>query len=72
MTPLTNNARRAARIDRVLTRRKDSGSKREGLIDLLADARHWCDRQGEDFAQLDRMAHQHYLAELNSTEGNTL
>ncbi len=26
------------------------------LIDLLADIRHWCDRHGEDFARLDRLA----------------
>ncbi|GIW86361.1 MAG: hypothetical protein KatS3mg108_0685 [Isosphaeraceae bacterium] len=66
----TKNDRRAMRIDHVLTWCKDWGSKREGLIDLLTDARHWCDRHGEDLAGLDRLAHEHYLAELNSPEGN--
>lgn len=38
------------------------------LIDLLADARHWCDGQDLSFADLDRQAYQHYLAELNQPE----
>jgi hypothetical protein len=67
MTPA--NRRRAMRIGHVLTWCKDWDSGREGLIDLLADARHWCDRHGEDFAALDRMAYQHYLAEINPNEG---
>jgi hypothetical protein len=29
----------------------------------LTDARHWCDQHAEDFAQLDRIAYGHYLAE---------
>ena len=32
------------------------------LIDLLADARHWCDANNQDYADLDRIAYQHYLA----------
>jgi hypothetical protein len=35
------------------------------LIDLLADARHWCDAHGESFAELDRLAYRHYLAEVH-------
>lgn len=66
MTPA--NRRRAMRIGHVLTWCKDWDSGREGLIDLLTDARHWCDRHGEDFAALDRMAYQHYLAELNDPQ----
>jgi hypothetical protein len=34
-------------------------------IDLLTDARHWCDLNCQNFAELDRQAYQHYLAELN-------
>ena len=39
-------------------------------IDLLTDARHWCDLNGHSFADIDRQAYQHYLAELHdqSTE----
>jgi hypothetical protein len=65
MTAITNNRRRAMRIGHILTWCKDWNSPREGLIDLLADARHWCDQNGESFADLDRQAYQHYLAELN-------
>ena len=35
-------------------------------IDLLTDARHWCDLNGQNFADLDRQAYQHYLAEINA------
>ena len=38
------------------------------LIDLLADARHWCDANDQDYADLDRIAYQHYLAELNDQQ----
>ena len=38
------------------------------LIDLLADARHWCDANDQDYADLDRIAYQHYLAELNEEQ----
>jgi hypothetical protein len=38
------------------------------LIDLLADARHWCDRTGKSFALFGRQAYQHYLAERNHSE----
>ena len=65
MTAMTSNRRRAMRIGHILTWCKDWSSPREGLIDLLADARHWCDQHAESFADLDRQAYQHYLAELD-------
>lgn len=65
MTTMTSNRRRTMRIGHILTWCKDWSSPREGLIDLLADARHWCDQHGESFADLDRQAYQHYLAELD-------
>ena len=34
-------------------------------IDLLTDARHWCDLNSQSYASLDRQAYQHYLAELH-------
>lgn len=71
MTAPTANDRRAMRVGHVLTWCTDWDTGREGLIDLLADARHWCDRHGECFGDLDRIAHQHYLHELNSNEGDT-
>ena len=39
------------------------------LVDLLADARHWCDRHGWSFAALDRKAYQRYLGELGELAG---
>jgi len=70
MTRLTKNDRRALRIGHILTWCKDWDSGREGLIDLLTDARHWCDRNGESFDILDRIADQHYVNERHSIEGN--
>ena len=71
MNQLTNNDRRARRIGHVLSWCQDWANGRDGLVDLLTDARHWCDRNGEAFARLDRQAHQRYLAERHSIEGNT-
>lgn len=65
---LARNARRAMRVEHVLSWCKDWDSGKEGLIDLLTDARHWCDRRGESFAELDRIAYQHYIAERNHKE----
>ncbi len=71
MTTKTKNDRRAMRVEHILTWCKDWSSGREGLIDLLTDARHWCDRKGQDFAALDRIAYRHYLDERHSGKGNT-
>jgi len=37
---------------------------KDALVDLLADLRHYCDSHGWDFADADRVAHDHYLIEL--------
>jgi hypothetical protein len=69
-TPHTGsaNGRRARRIDCLLARCDDGNAPRESLIDLLADARHWCDRHEYDFADLDRVAYQHYAAERTAAD----
>jgi len=36
-----------------------------GLIDLLADAMHWCDATGQDFHYALCVAGKHFVAELN-------
>lgn len=36
------------------------------IIDALTDLRHLCDKRGSDFADLDRIAHDHYTEELAS------
>ena len=38
------------------------------LIDLLADAMHFCDESGEDFHYALCVAGKHYLAELNGEQ----
>jgi hypothetical protein len=38
------------------------------LIDLLADAMHMCDANGEDFHHALCVAGKHYLAELNDEQ----
>ena len=62
------NHRRAKRCGKVLRRYGTDNTDRCCLIDFLADARHWCDRHGHCFAKLDRIAYQHYAAELNGME----
>jgi hypothetical protein len=56
---------RAARCGKTLGRYGTDNTPEGCLVDFLADARHWCDRSGEDYAALDRRAYQHYLAELH-------
>ena len=57
---------RCDRIARLL--RGGQGSSSENLIDLLADAMHWCDLNGESFEALRRVAYQHYLTEIHNPE----
>ena len=40
--------------------------KDTAVVDLLANLRRYCDHYRFDFSQLDRLAYQHYVAELNS------
>lgn len=58
------NAERAKRFARVLRQYNTYDTDDCRLINLLADARHWCDRQQECYGDLDRIAHDHYFAEL--------
>lgn len=58
------NKRRAARITKLLRHYCRYDPPETCLIDLLADARHWADLHGQDFAKLDRMAYDHYAAEV--------
>ena len=37
---------------------------RDVLADLLADARHYCDRYGLAFGEIDALAHRNYSAEV--------
>lgn len=55
---------RAAHLAAELQTYTDGWDIRTNLIAVLTDARHWCDAHGESLADLDRIAHQHYFAEL--------
>ena len=58
------NADRAERLHRVLETYNDEWDTHANLIDLLADARHWCDKHRLDFAKLDRTAYGQYLVQF--------
>jgi hypothetical protein len=66
-----NNAKRSNRFEVALLSLRDDYDQdiRTTLIDLLTDARHWCDRRGQSFAELDRQAYGHYLVELHEHAG---
>lgn len=38
------------------------------LVDFLTDARHWCDRSGENYSALDRRARHHYRFERGAAK----
>jgi hypothetical protein len=66
----TNEAR-ATRIDVVLTSYTAAIGEEMGPVNdldlsgLLADIRHWCDRNEVDFYQALDLSYQHYLAECD-------
>lgn len=41
------------------------------VSDLIADLRHWCDKYGWNFAQLESRALSHYLAESTNDQHRT-
>ena len=64
MNSAWQNRRRAARCQTAMRRYDGGGSPYTGLIDLLADAMHWCRLKGHDFHSLLDRASQHYSAEV--------
>ncbi len=65
MSAKPTNKGRTARCGKALKRYGTHDTPKTCLIDFLADARHWCHRNGEDFAALDRLAYNHYLTEIH-------
>lgn len=61
------NAIRAASFEKAIAV-YGTGAPQEILIDLLADAMHWCDRNGEDFHISLAQACRHYVHELNDQQ----
>ena len=65
----TLNLQRSQRIDHTLEWcDRGNQSRQETLIDLLADAMHWCDTNGEDFLLAFAQACRHYIHELNDQQ----
>jgi hypothetical protein len=64
---MKNDPIRAAAFGNILNRYGDDDPA-DRLVDLLTDARHWCDLNGQSFGEQDRRAHQHYLAEIHQPE----
>lgn len=64
MTTKPTNAQRAQRLEDMLCQYDTDDTDIGSLIDLMVDARHWCDREEQCYGHLDRIAHDHYLAEL--------
>lgn len=64
MTTSNPIEKRAKRFDNLLSDYGDGDASETCLIDLLTDARHWCDRYGLDFGKYDRLAYDHYLCEI--------
>lgn len=60
------NAERAERFQTTLESYHDEHDVPANLIDILTDARHWCDLHNWSFAEFDRIAYQHYLEERSS------
>ena len=63
------NEERADRVERALIFYRviygDSHtSDEEDVTDFLTDLRHFCDRAELSLSELDRIAHRHYVAEL--------
>lgn len=56
------NQERAERAQMAVDMQEEGGEP--GIVDLLANLRHLCDREGLDFSNLDRMAYQHYIEEV--------
>jgi hypothetical protein len=62
------NALRAARAERILARYRMGDDLHTSLVDLLADAMHWCDYTGDDFFLALAQACRHYIHELNNQQ----
>ena len=61
------NASRAKRCAEAVARYGDDMPE-ANLIDLLADAMHWCDHTGSDFHIALAQACRHYIHELNDQQ----
>lgn len=56
-----NNQTRCA--NRMAKRLRTADDHKTGMVDMLTDMLHLCDRDGIDFAAIERIARDHYMAE---------
>lgn len=70
VSTIIDNAQRIARLEvAMLALREEYGDDPFTIIiDLLADAMHWCDANSETFAYALAVAGKHYIAELNGEQ----
>jgi hypothetical protein len=54
---------RGAKLGKILRCIYDVYGEKENLIDVLTDLRHLADNKGWNFAECDRIAHDHYSVE---------
>jgi uncharacterized protein YcgI (DUF1989 family) len=59
---------RASRLELVLLSYGDGDDAFTVLVDLIADAMHWCDATGQDFHIAFAQACRHYVNELNDEQ----
>jgi hypothetical protein len=64
MNSAWQNRRRAARCQKAMRRYGTDSSPYTCLIDLLADAMHWCRLKGHDFDGLLDRASEHFAIEV--------
>jgi hypothetical protein len=59
---------RASRLELILLNSSDGEDSFTTLVDLIADAMHWCDTAGQDFHIAFAQACRHYVNELNEEQ----
>jgi hypothetical protein len=62
-----SNRQRVDRFQHAITAYSDDDDQ-SSLVDLLADAMHWCDANSQGFHYALCVACKHYLAELNDEQ----
>lgn len=65
---MTTNDHRARRFAAMLPLYSDDEDECTNTIDLIADAMHWCNQNGEDFERVLRLATMHFEAEVEGDE----
>jgi hypothetical protein len=64
---MPTNQQRADRASKAIAQYGDD-LKESNLIDFLADAMHWCDRNSENFHYVLAQACRHFVNELNDDQ----